>query len=1053
METTASFGYWLHRQRKALDLTQQALAERVGCSVAAIKKIEGDERRPSRQIAERLADVLSVPISQRKLFLEVARGMRSVDQLSLAREPASPSLPSGTVTFLFTDIEGSTKLWRDHEKAMERAQARHHEILRAAIESNSGYIFQVIGDAFCAAFHKAGDALKAAVQAQSELTKEAWGEAVIKVRMGIHTGEAEIKEDGQYNGYLTMSRVKRLMSAGHGGQVLVSLTSEELIRDDPPPNVELRDLGEHRLKDLIRPKRIFQLVVPNLSSDFPPLNTLDAYQNNLPQQLTTFIGREKEIAEIKKELETHRLVTLTGSGGTGKTRLSLQVAADLLDSFPNGVWFVELAPILDPLLVLRTTAITIGLRETPQPSVIDMLCDYLHEKKMLIVLDNCEHLVAACAEMTSKILQGAPDVRILASSREVLGIAGEATCRVPSLKLPELDFISVELLTRHEATRLFIDRATTVLSTFSATDDNASAIAQICRRLDGIPLAIELAAAKVRVLSADQIAKRLDDRFRLLTGGSRTAMERHQTLQAAIDWSYNLLSPTEQILFRRLSVFVGGWAVEAAETVCSNEEATNEDALKEKNILELLTQLINKSLVTTEERNSEVRFRMLETIRQYAHEKLLKSGDTNEVKNQHLEYFVKLSEEAELKLLGSDQLIWIDRLEYELDNLRAALEWSLKSGHVMAGLQLAGAMWRFWDIRNIWSESRGRLEALLSHQESAARTRERAKALYAAGLLAQLQSDHASASSYYSEGLAISRELKDKRATGYCLVGLARTWRRYRGDRDARLLLDECLEIFREINDKWGTALSLEWQGNVALEQDDFATAHSYRAKSIKIFRELGDKISLSFALAGLAYIMVCQGNYGQSEILYEECLTLFREMRHKGGIAYSLNSLGEVARCQGDYDRAKVFYEESLEVSREIGDKARVGASLHNLGYVSQHQGNYHQAITLFTEGLILSREVNDTLAVAVCLVGLASQIQGLGYPQYATRLFGAAQPLFDASSHRFAPADQIEYQRNLAATRFQLDDATFESAFADGQKMSLDDALDLVSKTVDKV
>jgi predicted ATPase/class 3 adenylate cyclase len=1057
MEITSSFGYWIRRQRKALDLTQQVLAERVGCSLAAIKKIESDERRPSRQIAERLADVLGVAAGQREMFLEVARGLRSVDQLSLAREPVNPLLPSGTVTFLYTDIEGSTKLAHQTGDAWEVLRKRHHGILRQAIEAHNGHVFQVIGDAFCAAFHTAGDAVRAAVKSQVDLQAENWGEAPIRVRMGIHIGKAEVQQDGLYLGYVTLSHVQRLMSAGHGGQVLLSSTTQELVQDEMPDNVELRDMGKHRLKDFDRPEHLFQLDIAGLPSDFPPLNTLDSTRHNLPVQLTSFIGREKVIADVIHLLKKARMVTLTGPGGTGKTRLSIQVANELLDQCPDGIWFVELAPLSDPLLIPRTTAIAIGLRDEPQRPVIDMLCDFLREKKMIIILDNCEHLIEACAQFADTLLHACPQIRILASSREALGIAGETTYLVPSLALPHIQNLPpVESLSQYEAIKLFIDRATSAIPRFTLTDENASSIAQICQRLDGIPLAIELAAGKIRALSPGQIAQRLDDRFRLLTSGSRTAFPRHQTLQAAIEWSYNLLAPSEQILFRKLSVFIGGWTLEAAESVCSDKDTNTKNTPRLEGILGLLIQLINKSLITTEERNGEVRYHMLETIHQYAHEELLKSDDMTKVQTNHLDFLVKLSEEAEPKLLGKDQLIWLDRLENELANIRAALEWSVKSGHVVGGLRLAGALWRFWDVRNHWSEGRERLAALISHPETVAQTKEYTKALYAAGILAQIQDDHASAGPCFSEGLAICRNLQDNAAIGYFLLGLAHTWKRYRGNQDNQdnpRLLDESFETFTELGDRWGIALSLEGQATSALAQDDLATANSRRAESIKIYRELGDRISLSFALNGLADVMMLQGNYDQAVTLYKESLALFQEMEHRRGICYSLNALGEVARCQGDYNLAKIRYEETLVIGQEIGDKGRITAAHHNLAYVSQHKGNYTQAIILFNKSLVSAQEFDDKLVIALCLVGLAGQVQALGYPKRAANLFGAAQPLFDATSKHFARADQIEYQRNLIATHAQLDEATFASAFAEGQKMSLDEALDLALKTVEEM
>src|SRR5215216_1319610 len=549
--------------------------------------------------------------------------------------------PTGTVTFLFTDIENSTALAREYPETWEAARARHHAILGEAIERNNGFVFQIVGDAFCAAFHKAADALKVAIEAQQNLQNEPWSEFTIYVRMGIHTGEAENEGNG-YRGYTTLSFVQRLMSAGYGGQILVSGTTENLLREQLSEHINLRNMGSQKFAGVPSSVRVFQVIAPDLPTEFPPLRTIDNLPNNLPTQLTSFVGREKELADVRRLLQNTHLLTLIGPGGTGKTRLSIQAASEMLDQYPDGIWFVELAPILDPSLVPRTTAIAIGLRYEPQRPVIDMLCDYLRQKKILIILDNCEHLVYACAQMADRLLRAAPDTRILASSREALGIGGEVTYRVPSLGLPDISNLPpLELLSQYEAIHLFVDRATAAVPSFTVTNDNAPALAQVCHRLDGIPLAIELAAAKVRVLSVEQIAKRLDDRFRLLTGGSRTVLERHQTLRAAIDWSYNLLSAAEQVLFRRLSVFVGGWTLEAAELVCEGETVKSED------ILNLLEQLINKSLVIKEQEGNEARYRMLETIRQYASEKLLEAKGVETIRDKHLAYFVKLVEQAE----------------------------------------------------------------------------------------------------------------------------------------------------------------------------------------------------------------------------------------------------------------------------------------------------------------------------------------------------------------------------------------------------------------------
>ncbi len=1064
MAELSSFGEWLRRRRKAEGLTQEQLAQQISCSTSALRKIEAEERRPSEQIVAQLADVFNIPSDERPKFLKFARGKLEVAPVgefevtpwrisTFSKLEARPKTKIHLATFLFTDIERSTQLWENAPERMKVALQRHHAILQNAILSNGGQVFQIVDDAYCAVFPTAPSVISAAVIAQREIYQELWDLPFpIRVRMGIHTGEAEPTDAGGYASNPTMNRVARILQAGHGGQVLLSLSTKALVADSLPVDTELGDMGEHRLKNLVGPEHLFQLNITGLPRQFPPLNTISAPRHNLPAQLTSFIGHETDITDVMQLLKNARLITLTGAGGTGKTRLSLQIANDVLDQYADGVWMVEFAPLFDPLLVPRITAMAIGLRDEPHRPVIDLLCDYLREKQMLILLDNCEHLVDACAQLADTLLHACPQLHLLATSREVLGVAGEKSYLVPSLALPNIQNLPPsKSMSHYEAIQLFIDRATSAVPTFVVTEENVASIAQICQRLDGIPLAIELAASKIRALSAHQIAQRLDDGFRLLVGGSRTALPRHQTLQATIEWSYNLLNPREQVLFRRLSVFVGGWTLEAAESICSDRDTKG--ALKSEDILQLLTQLVNKSLVIAEERKSEVRYRMLETIRQYADEDLLKSGEANKVQTHHLDFFMKLSEDAEPKLLGRDQLIWLDRLEDELDNIRRALEWSAKDGNTVGGLRLAGALWRFWSIRNRWGEGRKWLAALISHLGTEAPTRARAKALYAAGILAQNQNDHASAGPIFSEGLAISRELRDKPAIGYFLIGLANTWERYRGERDALQLLDESLEIFEKLGDKWGIALSLGGQGAAALVLDDFATARSLLIKSIALYRELGDKISLSLTLNGLANVMMFEGNYERAARLYEESLALFREMGHKRGISHSLRFLGEVARCQNNYEQARMLYEESLVVSREIGDRSSISGLYHNLAYVSQHQHDYHQAVILFTKSLKIYQELKDTWGIALCLIGLGGQVQATGYPERAAHLFGAAQPLFDASSHRLEPADQIEYQRNLNATRAQLAEATFASAFTGGQKLSLDEVLDLVLKTVEEM
>src|SRR5579884_1453224 len=697
---------------------------------------------------------------------------------------AMSPLPEGTATFLFTDIEGSTRLWERAPEAMREALARHDALLREAVEAHRGHVFKTIGDAFCAVFAAAPDALVAALAAQRELAgmvvraaSEVSGTAAeemgLRVRMAVHAGTAQAR-DGDYFGP-TLNRIARLLAVGHGGQVLLSQAACDLLGDALPSQAGLRDLGSHRLKDLQQPEHIYQLLHPDLPADFPPLRSLSPETTNLPVQLTSFIGREKEMEEIKRLLSRTRLLTLTGSGGCGKTRLAAQVGADLLADFADGVWLVELAAIADPALVPQTVASTLGIREEPGQRLLETLQQHLKPKSLLLLLDNCEHLSAACAQLAETLLQACPNLRILASSREALGIAGELAYRVPSLSLPELPRLPsaeaalVPALARCEATRLFVERAALSYPGFALTEQNAPAVAQVCVRLDGIPLAIELAAARIKVLSADQIAARLDDRFRLLTGGSRTALPRQQTLRALIDWSYDLLSEAERTLLRRLSVFLGGWTLEAAEAVCADashappraaamgagehaaaplEAGSRENAggpVAAEAVLDLLSRLVDKSLVLVEESaEAEARYRLLETVRQYSRDRLMESEEARDLRCRHRDWFLTLAEGAERRLRGPDQVAWLNRLAQEHDNLRMALEWcrAEEDAGAEAGLRLAGALWRFWRVRGYLSEGRERLEAALAQASASERTAQRAKALYGLAALAWGQGDY-----------------------------------------------------------------------------------------------------------------------------------------------------------------------------------------------------------------------------------------------------------------------------------------------------------------------
>jgi predicted ATPase/class 3 adenylate cyclase len=620
------------------------------------------------------------------------------------------SQPTGTLTFLFTDIEGSTKLWESHPDVMQTALARHDEILRGTTEQHGGYVFKTVGDAFCAAFQTAPDALEAALEIQRRLLSFEWEQTgPLRVRMALHIGAAE-ERDGDYFGP-PVNRVARLLSAAHGGQVLLSLPAQELVRDQLPAGTTLRDLGEHRLKDLFRPERVFQLVSPDLPSEFPPLRTLETYRNNLPLQPTPLVGREKEVAQVCDLLRSDetRLLTLTGPGGIGKTRLALQAAADLLDDFSDGTFFVPLATLTEAELFLPAVAETLGVKEIGEQPLDESLKDYLSERRLLLVLDNFEQVLEAAPAVT-ELLAGAPGLKVLATSRAPLGLYGEHEFPVPPLSMPDLKRPPpLERLTQYEAVGLFVERAQAVKPDFKVTNDSAPAVAEICVRLDGLPLAIELAAARIKMLPPKAMLQRLGSRLKLLTGGARDLPERQRTLRATIEWSHALLDEGEQLLFARLAVFSGGRTLEAIEAICDTKGDLPVEAF------EGVSSLLDKSLLRQEESpEGEPRFVMLETIHEFAREKLQESEEGEEIKTLHAHYFLALAEEAYPELKGANQLDWLGKLETEHDNMRAALSWALERKEAEVALRLGGALWWFWSVRGYHSEGRRWLEAVLA---------------------------------------------------------------------------------------------------------------------------------------------------------------------------------------------------------------------------------------------------------------------------------------------------------------------------------------------------
>jgi predicted ATPase/class 3 adenylate cyclase len=903
------------------------------------------------------------------------------------------SLPSGTVTFLFTDIEVSTKLAQQYPDAMTALLARHRDILQRSIEAYSGYLFQVVGDSFSVAFHSAKDALQAALDAQRHLHHEAWTPAPIKVRMGLHSGAAQLAADptieGPYSGYATLALTQRIMSAAYGGQILLSQSTYELTRDDLPDESQLTDIGEHHLKHILRPVRLYQLQAPDLPSIFPPLRTLDYSPHNLPEQLTSFIGREKEISQIKSLLHHGaRLVTLTGSGGTGKTRLSQEVGAQLLSSFPNGVWLIELAPLTDPSQIIPAMAQTFGLQELPFNSLTNLVTDYLRDKKLLLILDNCEHLIRSCARLADDLLHQCAGLKTLASSREALGIAGEVSYHVPSL-------------IESESTQLFVDRARAVNPNFRPTESGLSSITQICSRLDGIPLAIELAAARAKLLSPEQIAARLDDRFRLLVGGSRTALPRQQTLRALIDWSYDLLSEEEKRLLQYASVFVGGWTLEALEAI-ANDPTT----------LELLEQLVNKSLVVTVERETEMRYFMLETIRQYAREKLFEAKQAAAARDRHFIYFDQLSEAMWQAFRSqTDQLAWRDKVDDEHENLRAALEWGLENNienviHLAANFCIvSGWISGMREDLPLVQSAIERVKSLPSVEGEAQIQRQKliARALFALGMTnmgSGIESVRA-----LQEAIAISRQTGDRLMLGYSLE-MYFTAGRFNDAPGAVEAAQEGLRIFtEEINDHWGRAMAYQAMASIAIQKDDLSEKEKHLGKLKELMREVPTSFQAGIFFLGIALDESVRGNYETAQGLLENGQNIFRRLRNREFQTIFSSELGHIARHTGDTNRAKEIYTETLRSWQDLGHRAAVAHQLECFGYLALHDEE----------------------------------------PQRTTRLFGAAEALRERIQAPMTDYERVEYDQAVARVCAMLAETDFNSLWVEGRAMTMEQAVEL--------
>jgi predicted ATPase/class 3 adenylate cyclase len=813
--------------------------------------------------------------------------------------------------FLFTDLEGSTRLWEEEPERMRVALARHDQLARGAVEGNNGKVVKSTGDGIHAVFTDPLDAVRAALALQQSLhAPGATGGLPLAVRCGVHAGIAESRDSDFFGS--AVNRAARIMAAAHGGQILVSQTMADLAGQRLPADVTLRDLGLVRLRDLANPERVYQVVHPALRQQFPALRSLESTPNNLPQQVTSFIGREREADELANLCKQARLVTVIGTGGLGKTRLSVQVAANMIDDFADGVWLVELAAIADPRRVPQAVASVLGVTEITGKPLVDALTAHVRERRLLLVLDNCEHLIDAAAQLARQLLQASGQLRILATSREPLRIAGETTYALPALALPG-DARTPASMMQADAARLFIERAQAVQPAFTVTAANAGAVAAICRRLDGIPLALELAAARARALPVDAIAARLDDRFRLLTGGDRTSLPRQRTLRALIDWSHELLTAEEATLFRRLGVFAGGFTLDAAEKVGAGTDVDTAD------VLDTLTHLVEKSLVEREP--AQERYRLLETVRQYAHERLDAAGETADTRTRHLEFYAAFAERARVELVGSHQSDWLARLDVERENLLAACAWSCKADLAHRhGLQLVSALRRYWIFRGLLGLGYRTTRDVLACRSAQVPRELRCDALLAAGQVGAFMGRYAEAQHDLEQCLAIARELDDPVRTSAALqpLGLALLGR---GEpAAARQHLTEGLALAEKIGTPREIAGALNALAHTARAEGDLAAADPLYGRVLDIARNAGDADIIAVSLLNLALVATARGAHERARSLLQEVLGIVAESGLRPAAQSVLEVAAGLASCRGEWEQSARFFGAAEAKTAETG-------------------------------------------------------------------------------------------------------------------------------------